>query len=224
MIRINLLGVERQKARKAPVFDIGRQVTVACSLVLVVAAGGIGFWFWSLKSQAASLDSEIAAAEREAARLKTVLAEVERFETRRAQLQERVALIEELRSGQSVPVQLLDHISSSLPEMVWLTGFKQEGSSLEIEGKSTTLIGLSDFVGNLATSPLLQKPVEILDSQVELEKESGRKLPAAELINFTVKAQLAPTGKQKEPAPAKGAKGAAKKRAAAQGRSQEAGA
>jgi type IV pilus assembly protein PilN len=221
VIRINLLGVERVKARKAPAFDSARRVTAACSLILVAAAGGVGFWFWSLKSEAASLTGQIEAAQREAARLRTVLAEVEQFEARRSQLQERVGLIEELRSGQGVPVQLLDHISRSMPEMLWLTSMQQDGASLEIQGRSTTLIGLSDFVGNLGTSPLLAKPIEIVDSQVEAEKGS-RQQAATELIKFTVKAQLAPTGKAKDVTPARGS-GPAKGRAAA-GRGQGAGA
>ena len=49
MIRINLLGVEQSKARRAiafdigKVFDIGRTVTVACSLVLVAAVLLVGW-------------------------------------------------------------------------------------------------------------------------------------------------------------------------------------
>ena len=44
MIRINLLGVERKQVRsKGPSFDIGQQLTVACSLVLVGAVLGIGW-------------------------------------------------------------------------------------------------------------------------------------------------------------------------------------
>jgi hypothetical protein len=48
VIRINLLGVERQKAKKAvaPSFDIGQRLTALCSLVLVVTVLGIGWWYW----------------------------------------------------------------------------------------------------------------------------------------------------------------------------------
>jgi Tfp pilus assembly protein PilN len=128
---------------------------------------------------------------------------------RRTQLQQRVALIEDLRSGQSVPVQLLDHVSRSLPEMLWLTGFEQDGEAVTIEGRSTTLIGLSDFVGNLAANPLLKKPVEIVDSQVE-NAEAGPNQPASELIKFTVKAQLAPvTAADKKAVAGAGRKGRA---------------
>jgi type IV pilus assembly protein PilN len=191
VIRINLLGAERQKAKKSVAFDVRQRMALVGALVVVVAAAGNGWWYWSLTQTATRLDAETIAAQNEATRLRGVLSEVEQFEARRTQLQRRVALIEDLRSGQSVPVQLLDHVSRSLPEMLWLTGFEQDGEAVTIQGRSTTLIGLSDFVGNLAANPLLKKPVEIVDSQVE-NSESGPNQPATELIKFTVKAQLAP--------------------------------
>ncbi|HET9267095.1 MAG TPA: PilN domain-containing protein [Vicinamibacterales bacterium] len=189
MIRINLLGGERQKAKSAARFDASQQVTALCALVLVAAAAGTGFWYWSLSQESTSLDGQVATLQREAARLDTVLAEVKVFEARKATLQQRVALIERLRQGQTVPVQLLDHISRSLPEMLWLTDLKQDGPFLTIEGRTTTLIGLSDFVGNLGTNAVLQKPIEIMDSSAEAA-EAARGTVGPELIKFRVRASV----------------------------------
>ena len=203
MIRINLLGVDRQKAKKGLAFDIGKQTTLACSLILVVAAVGIGYWYWSLSQTSARLDGEIAAAQQESQRLQTVLAEVTQFEQRREQVQQRVALIEELRRGQSIPVQVLDHVSRSLPDMMWLTSLDQQGTQLTLSGQSTTLIALSDFVGNLGNNNLLNKPIEIVNSQVE---QAGGGL---ELIQFTVRAQVnVPQPPAPAPAPAGRGRGA----------------
>ena len=209
MIRINLLGVER-KTKKALAFDVTQQLTVLCGLVVVVAALLIGWWYWSLTQASAQVDIEIAAAQQEATRLQSLLAEVKQFEGRRTQLRQRVTLIEQLRGGQSVPVQMLDHVSRSLPDMLWLTEMQQEGSTLTISGRSTTLISLSDFVGNLGRSQLLKKPIEIVESQVETVAGSASKsTPAVELITFEVKAQMAtaavakPDAKGAKPATAK---------------------
>jgi type IV pilus assembly protein PilN len=193
MIRINLLGVERKQVRsKGPTFDIGQKLTVACSLVLVGAVLGIGYWYWSLNETSARIDREIVAANTEATRLRGLLTEVQQFEARRAQLTQRVQLIEQLRGGQSVPVQLLDHVSRSLPDMLWLTSMAQNGPELTIQGRSTTLIALSDFVGNLGTNPLLIKPIEIVNSEVDPSSAQARPgEPAVETIRFTVKAHVA---------------------------------
>jgi type IV pilus assembly protein PilN len=204
MIRINLLGGERQKAKSAARFDAAQQLTAICSLLVVAALGGIGFWFWSLSHQSTALDAQVASLKREAARLDTVLAEVKTFEDRKATLQQRVGLIERLRQGQTVPVQLLDHVSRSLPEALWLTDLRQEGTALTIEGRTTTLIGLSDFVGNLGSNPVLQKPIEIMDSTAETEAAVKGSTAPTELIKFRVRATLngVPTPEE----PAKGAK------------------
>ncbi len=213
MIRINLLGGEQAKARRAIAFEIGRVfetgriVTVACSLVLVAAVLLVGWWYWSLRQESSRIDADLAAGRQEAARLQAVLVEVEQFEEQRARLQERVALIEQLRSGQTIPVQLLDHVSRSLPDRLWLTLMQQEDDQVTIAGRTTTLIALSDFVGNLAGGELLRTPIEIVNSQVEPAAGTGEQA-TPELIQFTVRAQINMPRQAAEPA-GPGAPGAA---------------
>ena len=189
MIRINLLVPERDHAkRKSPGLPLAQRVTIACSLILVVAGLGVLWWWWALDRQSTRLDADIVAAQRETARLKTLITQVETFEKQKQQLQQRVALIEELRQGQSIPVHLLDQLSRALPEMLWLTDLKQDaGGDLTLEGRCATLTALSDFVGNLEQSAYFTRPVEIIDSQLEAAAP-----PAGELIKFSVKARFAP--------------------------------
>jgi Tfp pilus assembly protein PilN len=91
-------------------------------------------------------------------------------------------------------VQLLDHVSRSLPDMLWLTDMAQDGGAVTIQGRSTTLIALSDFVNNLGTNPLLIKPIEIVNSEVDASSNGAQARPgqpAVEMVRFTVKAQVA---------------------------------
>ena len=190
MIRINLLGVERQKI-KAAAFDISQHTGTVCAVILVLASAGTGGWYWSLRQESAQLNRDTTAANREATRLKSLLSEVQEFEAQKQRLEDRVKLIESLRAGQSVPVQLLDHISRSMPDMLWLTELRQDGGSVTIEGRSNTLIALSDFVGNLGTNALVQKPIEIVNSQLAEEEGAKKGQQAAKLVSFTVRVQLA---------------------------------
>lgn len=187
MIRINLLAVERERSRRRMggfLQATQQKITLACSVILVLTALGVGWWYWSLNKQADRLEADIATAQRETQRLRGLIAQVEQFEARRLQLQQRVALIEELRKGQAGPVRMLDEISRSLPDMLWLTEIKQQGNELTISGRCTTLTALSDFVGNLELGGFFNKPVEILDSQVDSQRGVG----GVELIRFSVKA------------------------------------
>ena len=184
MIRINLLTVDRERAKRKAKFQVGQKVTVFCSLILVAAALVVGWWFWSLQRTSADLDQQIADAERERLRLQSVIQQVAQFEARRAQLQQRVTLIEELRKGQTGPVHLLDSISNALPEGVWLADLRQVGSDITLEGRCTSLNSLSDFVSGLEASNLFERPVEIIDSRVEAATTAS-----PELIRFTVRAR-----------------------------------
>ena len=184
MIKINLLTVDRERAKRKAKFEVGQKVTVACSLILVAAALVVGWWFWSLQRDSADLDQQIADAQRETQRLQNVIQQVAQFEARRAQLQQRVTLIEELRKGQTGPVHLLDQISKALPEAMWLTDLKQTGNEITIEGRCSSLNSLSDFVSGLEASNLFERPVEIVDSRVEA---AAGAMP--ELIRFSVRAR-----------------------------------
>ncbi len=201
MIRINLLGGERQVKKKAIAFDIGQRMTLACSLILVLTAAGVGYWYYSLQQRSTQLDADILRAQQEQARLQSIIREVNDFDQQRAALQQRVALIEQLRSGQSIPVQLLDVVSKSVPDMLWLNDLEQKGNDVTIQGQATTLISLSDFVANLGGTPLLQKPIEIVSSTVETVVPTGQVTAPGQapqgldLIKFTVKATLVPPPK-----------------------------
>jgi len=184
MIRINLLAVERERTKRKSVgMSAGQRVTLACSVILVLTAAGVGWWFWSLGQQSAQLDRDILAAEQEIQRLRSVLSQVQAFETQRVQLRQRVALIEELQRGRSAPVHMLDEISRSVPDRLWLTQIEQAEGALTIEGRTTVLTALSDFVANLESSGYFKRPVEIVNSQVESSQ-------TADLVRFTVKAEF----------------------------------
>jgi type IV pilus assembly protein PilN len=204
MIRINLIAGER-RAAKAPgkTFQIGQKVTIAGSLLLVVTALALGWRFWTNRQAEEQMANDIAAARREETRLAEVLKQVSDFEAQRTVLQRRVALIDELRKGQSAPVHMIDQISRSLPEMTWLTSVKQEAYDVTINGRCTTLTALSDFVGNLEATRYFKRPVEIVSSVVVGEKEGP------ELIEFTIRGTFQMAGID-QPVPASGKKKAGK--------------
>jgi len=187
VIKINLLAVDRDRVKRKAVLQTGQKVTVLCSLILVATALGVGWWFWALQKDSADLDQQIVEAERETVRLRNVLQQVQQFEQRRGQLQQRVTLIEQLRKGQTGPVHLLDQLSRALPDSMWLVELRQAGVDVTIQGRCSNLNALSDFVSGLEASNLFERPIEILDSQLQ-PAASG----AAELIQFSVKARLKP--------------------------------
>jgi type IV pilus assembly protein PilN len=131
------------------------------------------------------MEEAIATAQKETQRLHSVIMQVQQFEQRRAQLQQRVTLIEQLRKEQIGPVHMLDQISLALPPSLWLSEMKQTATPNEvlIDGKSLSITGLSDFVANLERSGYFQKSVEIVSSATDTAAAAQ-----GEVIKFEIKA------------------------------------
>jgi type IV pilus assembly protein PilN len=199
MIRINLLTVEKPVHTaghfSVSMGDKGGQIVAL--LVLVACAGYIGWDYVRLKAADERLQAELVAARAEKQRLAPVLKQVERFDLRKKELQQRVTLIEDLRQKQAGPVHMLDEISNSLPDRLWLTEMKQTGDDVQMDGRTSSLSSLADLVANLEASGYFKKPVEIIGSEEERTNEK-------DLIKFSIKATFEMPG-SKASAPASGA-------------------
>ncbi len=203
MIRINLLASERRAAKAAaPGFQAGQKMLVIGSLVLVLTAVGVGWRYWALGQQKAEVARQIDSSRREEARLQEILKQVQEFQNRRKILEARVALIDELRKGQTAPVHMIDQISRALPDMTWLTGLSQSGYTLTMQGQCLSLTSLSDFIGNLEASRYFIRPVEIIESSVVAGDGKG-----PELIQFTIRGTFQMSGVESVAPPPPGAKG-----------------
>jgi type IV pilus assembly protein PilN len=198
MIRINLLAAERDRAKKKGKVTLGtsgQKLTIGCTIILILAGLFIGWRYWSLGRESTQLDADISSSQQETTRLHSIIQQVQQFEQRKAQLQQRVQLIEQLRKGQTGPVHMLDQISRALPPMLWLVELKQAAvNEVVIDGKSTTLTGLSDFVSNLEASGYFKRSIEIVNTTTEPSP-----VPGAELIRFSIRAIFQQPGEGKPP-------------------------
>ena len=144
-------------------------------LVVLVAAAGI-----DPRSTKTS-----ARAESETQQLRSVLAQVQKFEAQRALLQQRVTLIEQLRKGQTAPVHLLDEISKSLPDRLWLSELTQTGGDFAIERR--------DRLADRASRTSSRTWKRASGSRSRSRSSTARSTPdpkAGDLIKFQVKAQF----------------------------------
>ena len=208
MIRINLLATERRATGKAaassPGIQAGQKMMVIGSLVLVLAVVAVGWRYWAINQEKAQIAREIETQKREEARLQEILKQVQEFENRRKVLEARLALIDELRKGQTAPVHMIDQISKALPDMTWLTGMQQTGYTMQIQGTCLSLTSLSDFIGNLEASRYFIRPVEIVESAV-----TAGDAKSPDLIQFTIRGtfQMAGVDSVAPPPPGSPARG-----------------
>lgn len=180
MIRINLLGSVPRMARRAwlPADQTAAAAGLAMLLLTAVVVGG---WWWQTERSLRAVDAQIAAAQSDLARLKSVAALVDRSVARKLELTERLGLIDRLHRTQRAPVELMETISRAVPDGLWLLELKQVGATLQIEGRAISLTALTDFVEHLQTSGRFGRPIDIVTTNMEVVQD-------ASVVRFALKA------------------------------------
>ena len=158
MIRINLLGASKPKSKRGSVsvpnvMEIGEpgspKVKILAVLV-VVAALNAGQWY-RLDKQATTIAKNMAAAEQKNRELAEVKAKYLERQREADNYKRRVDVIDQLRAGQSGPVELLNTIGTTVnnTEAVWLSTMKDQGASVDIEGMALSNDAVANLIQNL---------------------------------------------------------------------------
>jgi type IV pilus assembly protein PilN len=180
MIKVNLLGVERPKRTRISLAGPSRLVGIGA--IAVVLVGGMGYVWWSMSSRMSALQQQKVQRTQELAALKEKVKEVESFESNKKSYEEKIGIIEQLRKNQVGPVRLLDELSQSLPDRVWLTSLIEQSGKVDLEGKAVTNGEIVDFINNLKASRHIREILLIESRQVT---ESG-----VPVYNFKLKCTL----------------------------------
>ena len=159
MIKINLLPhVSRKKAavnRQAQLAGLGG---VAVVLVLLYA-------WWSMVSDSRELRSKIEQTQQELKRYEEITKKVAQFEADKKRLEEKIKTIDRLIAGQTGPVRLMDQISRQLPSEVWLTGLKEAGGRVTLQGYAFTDFAIAEYMTRLQRDAGLFSEVELSFSE-----------------------------------------------------------
>lgn len=166
MIKINLLSSQKAKKTRKKI-EIQSQLILA-SVVLSVVLLFVGYFWILLNERVDHLQADKAKLTTELGVLKAKVKEVENYERDKKIVEDKIKIIQQLRKNQSIPVFLLDEVSKSLPERVWLVGLVEQGGMIDLEGKATTNGEIVDFINNLKRSSLF-KDVQILESRQSME-------------------------------------------------------
>ena len=182
MIRVNLLSAGPAAPRTRILVPVAQRSTLLGLFMLLATAGGVGAWSWSLGRDTAELDATIARNEADLVRLKSVAQQVDRAVARKAELSEKLALIDRLRTAQHGPVHLLSTVSESLTDGLWLMELKQQGATVQMEGRAMSLTAVTDFVERLQSTGIFDRPVEIVTTSMEAIEDVS-------VVRFAIRAQ-----------------------------------
>lgn len=162
MIRINLLTEAKAAAarKKAPLLPTGAKLNnllfIAGVVIGLAYVGIVGFLRVSTRRE---LNEEITKAKLEAERLRSIIDEVKGYEDKKKNLEDKINLINQLKTNQKGPVRLMDEISKALPDLVWLTNLEVSGNSIIMRGKTLAPTAVATYLENLKRSPFFAEPV-----------------------------------------------------------------
>lgn len=179
MIEINLLP--HREARRAA--DL-RQTVGVLILGLVLVLGVIAMVDRSLDNDLANVSATVRQLEADIARYKPEEEQVQAFKKKRSELEDKLDVIRGLDRARSGPVRIMDELSKTTPERLWLTALSTEGVQITVEGDSLDTGVVADFLRSLNASPYF--------TDVDLERtSSGSQVEGVKLVHFIITAALA---------------------------------
>lgn len=164
MIRINLLPVRAAQKKE----KLRSQLSVlVLTLVLVVLACGVVFFQQQNKNQ--SLENDIADINRRNAELQKIIGEVRDYEKRKADLEQKLLVLGQLKQQKSGPVRLMDDLSDALPPELWLTSFAEQDGSIDLAGIADTEQTVALFMQQLEQSRHFENVELSVTEQVDFD-------------------------------------------------------
>lgn len=178
MIRINLLKEKQKKARKPLSLAV---VVSGIAVVTLLLMGAIIFY---MRLEVSALRKSSSANKEMLAELAKKAEAVKMYEKLNSEIGQRNRLIESLRKNQSVPVMILDLVSSRIPDGIWLSTLSYKENGVVLEGVAFTNLDIVSFVDNLKATP------ELTDAYLEESRQADAGgIPLYRFrLNFRIKA------------------------------------
>jgi Tfp pilus assembly protein PilN len=187
MIRINLLGQARPKAAKQAVPLEATVQILFLTVAIALAAVILGVTYLQQRRELDNANKRISALRAEKASLQQIKQDVDRFESEKNVLQQRINVIETLQRNRSGAQDLLQMVANTVVRVdsLWLTSFNRSGDSLGIEGEAASIDAVANFITELKRSGYFDK-VEIKSA-----KENDL-VPSVTTYGFSMTAAVTP--------------------------------
>lgn len=184
MIRVNLLAGGPGAAQPKVWIPAEQRSSLTGLGMLLVTGVLVGGWWYYINYQRGITEAGITKAEARLEQLKDAMKLLEAARTQKAELEERLAVIDRLRAAKHAPVKMLQLFNTSLPEGLWLLEVKQSSAAVQIEGRAMSQTSVSDFAKALQDSGFFKMPVEIVTTLMETVEDTS-------VFRFVLKAEPA---------------------------------
>ncbi len=149
MIRINLLPVRQIKRRQQILWQA---IAFLASLILLLA--GMGVTSVSLSHQADQLRDQITTLNAQKISFQAISEKIKKFKEDKAALEQKLTVINDLRSGSQLQVRVLDAIATLTPsDRLWLISLQQSTNRLQLDGIALDNATIAQYMKDLDASP-----------------------------------------------------------------------
>jgi type IV pilus assembly protein PilN len=179
MIEINLLPV-REAKRAADL----RQQLMQLLLVLLLVFGGIGFVHSEMNERISLSRDRVGQMQRDIDQFKPQLEQVAAFRKKKAELEKKIDVIDELDRARSGPVRVMSELAARTPERLWLTSVTTSGGTINLRGESMDNELVAVFLRGLGDSAYFEE-VDLDGTKLEGGKGDLR------YVSFVINAVLA---------------------------------
>jgi type IV pilus assembly protein PilN len=172
MIRINLLGSPKPKGKKSnavsmPSFEFGNlggPVVQVVAVLLIAGALNAGYWY-QLDRENKSIEVQSRVAEQKNRELADIKVRYMERQKQAENYKRRVDVIDQLRSNQTGPLNLLAMIGDTVngTEAVWLDSLQDQGANVAIDGTALSSDAVANLISNLQKTGFFRN-IEIKES------------------------------------------------------------
>jgi len=187
MIKVNLLSPERKEVSKGKEKGVSLEEkkeakfnvpAIIATVVLIVFT--IGFLYFGQLSNYNDKVKFLNDRKVKKTQLENVLKTLENLERTKKRLDKKVKIINQLKNRQKVVVRMMDDISNTIPDWVWLSSLNFSNGALTINGKALSNNLIADFIKNMQNTNRFYN--------VRLSSSVRKKQSGLDIFNFNVKA------------------------------------
>jgi type IV pilus assembly protein PilN len=169
-VRINLLPYRKvRRAERQRLFNMLLIGTLVAGAAVVLIGNNY------ISGQIEDQNERNSRLEKAISQLDKEIAEIKDLKSKISAVLERKRAVENLQSGRSRAVILLDELARQLPEGVYLKGIRQQGNIITMDGVADTNARVATLVRNFGASKYLEAPelIEIHAITVNNLKQSA---------------------------------------------------
>ena len=177
MAYINLLPwrEEAQKARQKEFLTILSAVAMMAIAITLLIGQFYQFRLDGQNSKNQFLQNEIK-------QLDIKIGEIRSLNEKKAELENRISVVQQLQRSRNVGTQVLDEITKIVPNGIYLTRLDKQGNMLELIGKSESNNHLANMIRKIERSSLL--------TDAQLSTISSKNTSSRLLSDFTMKVRI----------------------------------